>query len=71
MELITYETKIHEANISEIEVDYDMNETDTGITSSHYSNNKACDTEGFGTKPEIVIDNFFSLTTLLKELRLV
>lgn len=71
MELITYETKIHEANISEIEVDYDMNEPDTGITISHYSNNKACDTEGFGTKPEIVIDNFFSLTTLLKELRLV
>lgn len=71
MEIITYETKIHEANISEIEVDYAMNETDTGITSSHYSNNKACDAEGFGTKPEIVIDNFFSLTTLLKELRLV
>lgn len=41
MELITYKTKIHEANISEIEVDYDMNEPDMGITSSHYSNNKA------------------------------
>lgn len=28
--------KNHEANGSEIEVDYAMNETDTGITSSHY-----------------------------------
>lgn len=69
MELITYETKIHEANISEIEVDYDMNEPDTGITSSHYSNNKAWDTKGFGTKPEIVIDNFFFSNDLAQRIK--
>lgn len=71
MELIMYEIKIYEVNILEIEVDYDMNELDMGIISLYYFNNKVCDIEGFGIKLEIVIDNFFFLMILFKELRLV
>lgn len=71
MELIMYEIKIYEVNILEIEVDYDMNELDMGIISLYYFNNKVWDIEGFGIKLEIVIDNFFFLMILFKELRLV
>lgn len=53
----TYE-KTHigldETNRSEIEVDFAMNETDTSITSSQASNDKECDTEESGRKPETV-----------------
>lgn len=71
MELIMYEIKIYEVNILEIEVDYDMNELDMGIISLYYFNNKVWDIKGFGIKLEIVIDNFFFLMILFKELRLV
>lgn len=46
-------------------------ELDMGIISLYYFNNKVCDIEGFGIKLEIVIDNFFFLMILFKELRLV
>lgn len=36
---------LDETNITEIDVNFVMNETDTSITSSNASNDKECDTE--------------------------